>query len=189
MTVKGETSPQKLNLVGQRYGRLVVVREGPRAACGVIRWHCVCDCGGVSLSSTGNLRKKSGGAKSCGCLQKERTAKAGTKDYRFGTPRADLSLLLIWRAMKQRCSSPRCKSYHNYGGRGITVCDRWPIGENGMTGFECFVQDMGPKPSPEHSIDRIDNDGNYEPRNCRWATSSEQKRNQRRNLPAAKEAA
>lgn len=80
-----------------------------------------------------------------------------------------------WRSMIKRCDDPNSNVYHNYGGRGITVCDRW------RNDFIAFVRDMGPKPTPKHSIDRINNDGNYEPGNCRWATSKEQCRNYRGN--------
>lgn len=82
-----------------------------------------------------------------------------------------------YRSMIHRCSRTYATSYGRYGGRGITVCDRWLHGEAGKTGFECFVDDMGPKPTPKHSIDRINNDGNYSPDNCRWATVSLQARN------------
>ena len=79
-----------------------------------------------------------------------------------------------WRHMRERCADPRHSEYHLYGGRGIKVCDRW------RNSYEIFAADMGPRPSPTHSIDRIDVNGNYEPGNCRWATPKEQRHNQRR---------
>ncbi len=85
---------------------------------------------------------------------------------------------LTWCAMKDRCGNPKCISYKNYGGRGIKVCDEW------VKSFKAFFDHMGPKPSPEHSIDRINNDGNYEPGNCRWATRSQQRRNRRPFVPS-----
>ena len=84
-----------------------------------------------------------------------------------------------WAGMITRCSNPKQASYKDYGGRGITVCDRWRRGDGERAGFECFLADMGPKPSPAHTLDRRENDGSYEPTNCRWATRSEQMLNRR----------
>jgi hypothetical protein len=81
--------------------------------------------------------------------------------------------------MIQRCYNPNNNKYEGYGGRGITVCNRWRFGENGKTPFECFLEDMGERPSPEYSIDRKNNSGNYEPSNCRWATRKQQQTNKR----------
>jgi hypothetical protein len=83
-----------------------------------------------------------------------------------------------WWGMVQRCTYPRHNRFALYGGRGIAVCDRWRYGDGERSGFECFFADMGPRPE-RHSIDRVDNDGNYEPGNCRWATASVQMRNRR----------
>lgn len=85
----------------------------------------------------------------------------------------------IYNAMKTRCLNENSPRFSDYGGRGITICDRWLHGENGKTGVECFVEDMGPRPSPSHSLDRVENDLGYSPGNCRWATRKEQARNSR----------
>jgi hypothetical protein len=82
--------------------------------------------------------------------------------------------------MINRCYRPTTGNFHNYGGRGITVCDRWRFGEGGLSGFECFIGDMGRRPDPALSVDRINNDGDYEPANCKWATAKEQANNRRR---------
>lgn len=143
--------------VGQRFSRLVVIED---LGGGYIR--CECDCGVVKSFYRQNVvRQKS---KSCGCLSKEKASDRATHGM------SKTKVYFVWNRMWSRCTNPKIDRYPRYGGRGITVCERWKR-------FEAFFEDMGDIPSPGHSIGRIDNDGNYEPGNCRWETKEEQKIN------------
>ena len=157
------------DLTGRKFSRLKVL-----AYVGENRWACKCDCGNRIIVFGGNLRK--GNTRSCGCLHSEvNTKRVTTHGY------SDRSEYHCHQTMIARCYRPSSASFRLYGGRGISVCDRWRFGESGKSGFECFLADMGDKPSPGHSIDRIDSNGGYEPNNCRWATAAEQSANTRRN--------
>ena len=160
---------------GQRVGRWTLLSVAPKSATPASRrprWLCRCDCGteklvlGQSLRLA--LRVSVGGSRSCGCLAIEVSTRHGSASN--GRPSAEY---LAWVHAKKRCNNPRNASYRNYGGRGIRMCVAW------TDSFEAFFQDMGPRPSSKHSLDRIDPDGDYEPGNCRWATSDIQTRNKR----------
>lgn len=155
------------DLTGRRYGKLVVLGKHPveQNTYPKVRWCCVCDCGKEVVKSTQCLKS----TLSCGCLQIERTVRANTTHGGTGTATHN-----AWRSMRNRCLNPAAEHYPGYGGRGITICERWGDYQN-------FLADMGPRPSNKHSIDRIDNEGNYEPGNCRWATVKQQSRNRRTN--------
>lgn len=157
-----------IDLTGRRFDRLTVLSRGPNKGVKAV-WLCRCDCGQLALAHGHDLRL--GKHRSCGCLHRERTTTHGdstaANNYRSPEYRA-------WLAMKARCYNPRTRRFDRYGGRGIAVCDRW------RDSFAAFLADMGRKPTPSHSVDRIDNDGNYEPANCRWATRAEQQRNNNR---------
>jgi hypothetical protein len=150
------------NLVGQRFGRWSVLQK---ASGGYV---CRCDCGVERLVPGDRLQR--GGSLSCGCYARENAARLGTKHghYAGGKPSPELR---SWLKMKSRCYDPHNNRFDRYGCRGIRVCDRW------LHSFENFLADMGPRPSPKHSIDRIDNDKDYCPENCKWSTAREQARN------------
>ena len=165
-----------LDLRGLRFGLLTVLGRSDtvRLPGGSSQrmWRCVCDCGPEPRDCpTHNLM--SGNSKSCGCVRKPApTTTHGEGGYGEGKRTLEYN---SWGSMKSRCNDANNPAYSRYGGRGITVCDRW------RNSYEDFLADMGRRPTPQHSLDRINNNGNYEPGNCRWATQSEQCRNTRYN--------
>lgn len=155
------------NLTGERFGRLLVLNyAGKRGR--QVTWNCQCDCGQSKIVRALHLR--SGHTQSCGCLQIEAVSSSFTT-HGESTSRE----FSTWLSMIQRCTNPKSTSYPGYGGRGITVDPRW------INDFSAFLSHIGRAPSPGHQVDRIDNDGNYEPGNVRWATKKQNARNRRSN--------
>lgn len=163
-----------INLQGKRFGKLVAIKPNGKTKANKILWLCKCDCGKETTKEGRNLR--GGLTKSCGCLAKITAivvhTKHGARSRIKGRPEYQ-----IWASMKDRCGNWSSQSWKDYGGRGIKVCRRW------RTSFVNFLSDMGAKPKG-FSIHRKDNDGNYDPGNCVWASPKEQASNRRARVRA-----
>lgn len=155
--------PLKEDLTGRVFGRLTVTgRDAPY-------WRCICTCGATKSVLGGSLT--SGATKSCGCLRKEYSALTKTTHGKAANKHS--RVYRIWNGMKNRCHNEKQPHYVRYGGRGIKVCEEW------RKSFATFYAYMGDPPTDRHSLDRLDNNGDYQPGNVRWATSKEQRANRR----------
>jgi hypothetical protein len=162
-----------IDMIGKKCGRLTVLSKALSGKTGsgttFSRWNCICECGNEAVASGSNLRK--GVTQSCGCFKKERMSEGNITHGHSKVGKLSPTYR-IWAGIKARCFIPSGKNYKNYGGRGITMSDEW------RSSFDAFLRDMGERPEGL-SLDRINNDGNYEIGNCRWATRKEQANNKR----------
>lgn len=164
------TLPHRVkDLKNKKFGNLLVIEFAGYSSSKRTQWLCLCDCGETKIALSHTLVR--GVATHCGCLTSEKISAKVSIHGKSETPE-----FFTWLNIKQRCYNANHPAYIHYGERGIAVCERW------LLSFEDFLQDMGQKPSPQHSIDRINNDGPYAKENCRWATREMQGQNKRNNI-------
>lgn len=174
----GDDMGKAKNLAGLRFGKWTAIKIVGKNCYGGMMWLCQCDCGTCKPVDGRSLRD--GTSTSCGCNKAQKTREAGNRgNFKHGGKKE--RLYNIWNGMKDRCYNPKSKFFHRYGGRGIKVCDEW---KHDYVAFRTWAIENGfdaTKPRKYQSLDRIDNDGDYSPSNCKWRTSSEQCNNKSNN--------